>query len=66
MIGTQDPSSLIDYISSYDVIQATRVVPISKRAILYVAAYAAAPFAVVWIFGTPVDKLIGEVLKRLL
>jgi hypothetical protein len=66
MVGTQDPSTLIDYISSYDVIQATRVVPITRRAVLYIAAYAAAPFVVVWIFGTPLDKMIGEVLKRLL
>jgi len=66
MVGTQDASTLIDYISSYDVIQATHVVPITRRAVLYIAAYAAAPFAVVWIFGTPLDKMIGEVLKRLL
>ena len=66
MIGTQDPSSLIDYISSYDVIQATRMIPISKRALLYIAAQAAAPFALVWYLATPVDQLIGEILKRLL
>jgi hypothetical protein len=66
MIGTQDPSSLIDYISSYDVIQQTRVIPISRRAVMYIAAYAAAPFAVVWLLGTPLEQLIAEILKRLL
>jgi hypothetical protein len=66
MIGAQDPSSLIDYISSYDVIQATRVIPISRRAVLYIAAYAAAPFAVVWLLYTPLDETIKEIVKRLL
>ena len=66
MIGTQDPSSLIDYISSYDVIQQMRVIPMSKRAVIYIAALAAAPFAPVWLLSTPVDKVIGEILKRLL
>jgi hypothetical protein len=66
MIGTQDASTLIDYISSYDVIQATHVVPITRRSVLYIAAYAAAPFAVVWFLATPVDQMIGEILKRLL
>ena len=66
MIGTQDPSSLIDYISSYDVIQAMRVVPISRRTVIYIAAYAAAPFAIVWLLGTPLDQLMSEIVKRLL
>jgi hypothetical protein len=65
MVGTQDPSSLIDYISSYDVIQQMRIIPMSKRTVLYIAAYAAAPFAVVWWLGTPVDQLIAEIVKRL-
>jgi len=65
MVGTQDPSSLIDYISSYDVIQQMRVIPVSKRTVLYIAAYAAVPFAVVWWLGTPVDELIAEIFKRL-
>lgn len=66
MIGTQDPSSLIDYISSFDIIQATRVIPANRRAVLHVAAYAAAPFAIVWLLATPLDQLIAEILKRLL
>jgi hypothetical protein len=66
MIGTQDASTLIDYISSYDVIQATHVIPITRRSALYIAVYAAAPFAVVWFLGTPVDEMIGQLIKRLL
>jgi hypothetical protein len=33
--------------------------------VLYIAAYAAVPFAVVWWLGTPVDELIAEIFKRL-
>jgi hypothetical protein len=65
MIGTQDPSSLIDYISTYEVIKETRIVPISKRSVIYVAALAGAPFAFVWLLTTPIEKLVTEILKRL-
>jgi hypothetical protein len=66
LIGSQDPSSLIDYISSYDVIREMRVIPISKRAVIYIAVLAAAPFAPVWLLATPLDRVIGEILKKLL
>jgi hypothetical protein len=66
MIGSQDPSSLIDYISSYDVIREMRVIPIGKRAVIYIGVLAAAPFAPVWLFATPLDRVIGEILKKLL
>lgn len=66
MMGTQDPSSLIDYISTYDAIRQTQVILISKRAIIYIATFAAAPFAPVWFFATPVDRVIAEILKRLI
>jgi hypothetical protein len=66
MIGTQDPSSLIDYISTYDVINKTRLVPITRHAVMYIAALAAAPFALVWLLATPVEKVVEEILKRML
>ena len=65
MIGSQDPSSLIDYISSCDVIRETRIIPITKRAVTYVTVLAGAPFAFVWLLTTPVDRLVTEILKRL-
>ena len=65
MIGAQDPSSLIDYISSYDVIRETRVIPINKRAVIYITAFAGAPFAVVWLLTTPIERVVTEILKRL-
>lgn len=66
MIGTQDPSSLIDYISTCDVIRHTRVIPIDKSAVLYVAGLAAAPFASLWLLNKPLERLIAEIVKRLL
>jgi hypothetical protein len=66
MIGSQDPSSLIDYIGSYDALRQTQVIPIDKRALLYVLFLSAAPFLFVWLLVTPVDKWVGEILKRLL
>ena len=65
MIGTQDPSSLIDYISSCDVIRETRVIPITKRSVTYITVFAGAPFAFVWLLTTPVERLVTEILKRL-
>lgn len=65
MIGKQDSSSLIDYISSCDVIRETRIVLINKRAVAYIATFAGAPFVFVWLLTTPVEKLMTEVLKRL-
>lgn len=65
MIGSQDPSSLIDYISSYDVLRQTRVFPVNRNAVLYIAGLAAAPFVFVWLLTTPVEGLVTEILKRL-
>jgi len=65
MIGSQDPSSLIDYISSCDVIRETRVIPITKRSVTYITVFAGAPFAFVWLLTTPVERLVTEILKRL-
>jgi len=66
LIGNQDPSSLIDYISSYDVIRQAQVVPIDKRSLVYIVSLSAAPFILVWLLATPLDKWVGEILKKLL
>jgi hypothetical protein len=66
MIGTQDPSSMIDYISTYDVIRETSVIPIDKHAVIYVMVLAATPFALLWLLNKPLERLILEILKRLL
>jgi hypothetical protein len=66
MIGSQDPSSFIDYISCVQVIQSMQIIPISKLLVTQVAAQAFAPFAVIWIFATPVEQIIAQIVKRLL
>jgi hypothetical protein len=66
MIGTQDPSSLIDYISSYDVISKTHLVPITRHAVMYIGTLAAAPFALVWLLATPLERVVEEIIKRIL
>jgi hypothetical protein len=66
MIGSQDPSSLIDYIGSYDALRQTQVILIDKRSLVYILFLSAAPFLFVWLLTTPVDKWVGEILKRLL
>jgi hypothetical protein len=65
MVGSQDPSSLIDYISSYDTLRQMQVILIDKRALLYILMLSAAPFVFVWLLGTPVDRWTVEILKRL-
>jgi hypothetical protein len=66
MLGNPDPSSLIDYISSYQVIRAMKIIPISKRLVIQVALQAAAPLAVVWFFATPLDQIVKTLLKMLM
>lgn len=66
MIGTQDPSSLIDYISTYDVINKTRLVLITRHAAMYIAVLAAAPFALVWLIATPLERVVEEIIRRML
>jgi hypothetical protein len=65
MLGSTDPSSLIDYVSSYQVVRDLKVFPIRKQFVLQVAAQAGAPLGIVWIAATPVEKIIAGVLKLL-
>ncbi|MBV8553235.1 MAG: hypothetical protein JOY54_18205 [Acidobacteriaceae bacterium] len=65
MLGSQDPSSVADFISSYNVVDQMRVVPINKELVLLVAAEAAAPLAVLWIFATPLEEIIRGLMKML-
>jgi hypothetical protein len=66
MVGSPDPSSVIDYISCVNVIRGMRVIPVTKMLVISVAAQAFAPFALVWIFATPVEQIIAQIVKRLL
>lgn len=66
MLGNPDPSSLIDYISSYQVIRQMKIMPISKTLVIQVALQAAAPLAIVWFFATPLDQIVKTLLKMLM
>jgi hypothetical protein len=65
MLGSPDPSSLIDYISSFDVIREMQVIPISKELVIQVAAQAAAPLALLWLFATPFEEIVRGLLKMI-
>jgi hypothetical protein len=65
MLGSPDPSSLIDLLSSYNVVRDLKVVPVDRKLVLQVAAEAAAPLAVVWIVATPAESILAGLLKML-
>ena len=65
MLGSPDPSWFVDYISSFNVIREMRVIPISKELVIQVAAEAAAPFALVWFFSTPLEEIVRALFKRI-
>ena len=66
MLGNQDPSSLIDYVTSYQVIQEMQIIPINRQLVIQVAVLAAAPLLLVWIFWTPVEQIIAGLFKLVL
>jgi hypothetical protein len=65
MLGNPDPSSLIDYVGSYQVVRDLKVVPINKQLVLQVAAQAGSPLALVWIVATPLENIIAGILKMM-
>jgi hypothetical protein len=66
LLGSADPSSLIDYVSSYQVIEDIRVIPITKQLIIQVAAITAVPLILVWILSTPLEQIFAGLLKMVL
>ena len=40
-----------------------QVIPISKELVIQVAAEAAAPFALVWLFATPIDEIVRGLFR---
>jgi hypothetical protein len=63
MLGSSDPSSLVDFISSLNIIREMQVIPIGKELVIQVAAEAAAPFALVWLFATPIDEIVRGLFR---
>jgi len=66
MLGSADPSSLIDFVSSYFVIRDMKLIPINKRVAINIALQAAAPFAVLWFFATPLDRIVKTLLQMVM
>src|SRR5499427_1441155 len=66
MLGSADPSSIIDYVSTCHVIRDMQIIPISKQLVIQVAVMAAAPLVVLWIFWTPLEQIIAGLFKMVL
>ena len=66
LLGSSDPSTVIDYVSSYEVIRDIKVIPISKELVIQVAALAAAPLVLIWILLTPVEQIVAGLFKMVL
>jgi len=66
LLGSPDPSSLADFVSSYNVIRDLRTVPSDRKLLFQVATQAAAPLAIVWFVATPADRIVAALLKMLL
>jgi hypothetical protein len=65
MLGSPDPSTLIDYVSSYDVIRQMQTIPINRQLVIQVTIQAAAPLALVWLIMSPSEKIVEILLKIL-
>ena len=63
LLGTSDIQSLADMGNSFGMVEAMRIVPISKRLILQLAAQTSAPLIPLIIFGTPTPELVRGVMK---
>jgi hypothetical protein len=66
LLGSPDPSSLADFVSSYNVVRDIRTVPIDRKLLFHVATAAAAPLAILWFVATPADQIVAGLLKMLL
>jgi hypothetical protein len=46
-----------------NIIREMQVIPIGKELVIQVAAEAAAPFALVWLFATPIDEIVRGLFR---
>jgi hypothetical protein len=63
LLGSGDIQSLADMGNSFGLVEAMRIVPITRRLIVQLAVQAALPLIPVIILGTPTPELIRAVLK---
>ena len=66
LLGSSDPSTVIDYVSSYEVIYDIQVIPVTRELVIQVAALAAAPLVLIWILLTPVEQIVAGLFKMVL
>lgn len=66
MLSSRDPSSVADFVRSYNVVRDLRIVPVDRKLLFQVAAEAAAPLAIVWFAATPAERIVAGVLRVLL
>ncbi len=66
LLGTGDIQSLADLANGYNIIRQMRIVPISKPALLQSVAEAGAPFLPLFVFATPVERIVGALMKILM
>ena len=65
LLGSPDPSSMADFVRSYNVILGLKVIPVDRKLLLQVAAEAAAPLAIVLFAATPAERIVAGVLRVL-
>jgi len=65
MLGTSDIQALSDMGSSFALVDTMRVLPISKRLVLQLAAQATIPLVPVIVMGTPTPELVHAVMKMI-
>jgi hypothetical protein len=66
LLGSEDIEALADTANSFDVIREMRMVPIFKTTVLLAVAQAGAPFVPLLVLATPLNEIMGTLLKFLL
>jgi hypothetical protein len=63
LLGTGDIQSLADLGNSFALIEGMRIAPISRKLVVQLAAWAAAPLVPLIILGTPLPELMHALMK---
>jgi hypothetical protein len=66
LLGTGDIQSLADMGNSFELVQAMKIAPITKRLVLQIAVEAALPLVPVIVLGTPISQLMHAVIRMMM
>jgi len=66
LLGSEDVVALADTANSFNVVQEMRIVPIFKTTMIIAVTHAAAPFLPLLFLATPVNEIVGTLLKFML